>query len=447
MTVNHSEKAVVRIYHPDGRVVGSGFLVEGGLIVTCVHVIKNPNNNLKSHPFLLDFPLSKSNKQKIEIEVLQSIEEKDIACLRLIGPAPEDVIPAKLISIEKVNTKSCFVFGFPEGRNDGVWAKGDIFEKTNENRWCQIQATERGGYLIQPGFSGAPVWDPDYQGVLGIITAAEKDETIRIAYMSPVSEFADLLSLKISENTMNLSQPKNNRTRILLGFGSIVFIFLLVACIVSAQPFLKPENTPTQQITSVRVVEETPTFPEPATEKVQEPISSISEPSPTETQIVVQPIIIDAPKLQPDYGKGICETGWSSYTDDFGHTAYLTLNINEQTKSTNSATWQPDILVSGYYQVEALIPTHVPQDWHCPELRINWDTSQAYYTIYHANGSDHFIGDQATLFNEWLDLGTFYFEVGDQGYVILVDLNEEKEWTTTISFSAMRFTWIGTTTP
>ena len=48
---------------------------------------------------------------------------------------------------------------------------------------------------------------------------------------------------------------------------------------------------------------------------------------------------------------------------------------------------------------------------------------------------------QTSLANEWLDLGEYYFNAGSAGKVVLTDLNGEQEFSTTVSFSAMRFTW------
>jgi hypothetical protein len=42
------------------------------------------------------------------------------------------------------------------------------------------------GYYIEPGFSGAPIWDLGSRAVVGMVTARERDRTIRVAFMLPV---------------------------------------------------------------------------------------------------------------------------------------------------------------------------------------------------------------------------------------------------------------------
>lgn len=48
------------------------------------------------------------------------------------------------------------------------------------------------GYAVQPGFSGAPVWDEELQGVVGMAVAAEKKrEEAKAAFMIPTAVLSD----------------------------------------------------------------------------------------------------------------------------------------------------------------------------------------------------------------------------------------------------------------
>jgi hypothetical protein len=116
------------------------------------------------------------------------------------------------------------------------------------------------------------------------------------------------------------------------------------------------------------------------------------------------------------------------------------VNTNDPAQSTNWADWQPDLPYAGNYKVEAYIPIHDPVNWQCPSMYLDWDTSDAHYTIYHADGQDTVRRNQAPLYSEWLDLGTYRFNAGSEGRVKLTDLNTEANWSRTVSFSAMRFT-------
>jgi photosystem II stability/assembly factor-like uncharacterized protein len=161
-------------------------------------------------------------------------------------------------------------------------------------------------------------------------------------------------------------------------------------------------------------------------------LSPLSTASAADSSIVV----VEDPQLNPPYTT--CPlTYWYPIPNDRGHTAYLTLNTAH---STNSGEWHPSIPQAGYYRVEAYIADHDPIAW-CTSGNIkDHDTSEAHYTIYSASGETARTVSQYPLSNQWVSLGEFYFNAGSAGYVKLTDLNGETEYTTTVSFSAMRFT-------
>jgi hypothetical protein len=143
-------------------------------------------------------------------------------------------------------------------------------------------------------------------------------------------------------------------------------------------------------------------------------------------------------ELEPPYTGDMCETAWHRITGYDDH-AYLTLNVDDPSQSTNSAEWRPDFPEAGEYQVLAYVPNHSPIEWECPSQTIQRDTSDATYTIEHAGGSDRVSGNQRPLANMWLDLGTYEFEAGRSGKVTLDDVTDEESYTRTVAFSAMLF--------
>lgn len=158
-------------------------------------------------------------------------------------------------------------------------------------------------------------------------------------------------------------------------------------------------------------------------------------------------VVVEDPQLHPAYTT--CkDTYWYPFTNNRGHTAYLTLNTNDPIHSTNYSEWHPVIPQAGYYRVEAYIASHSPITWCTGEGRtINHDTTDARYYVHHAYGVSHRSLSQYPLSNQWLDLGEYYFNAGSNGYVSLTDLNGEIEYNTTVSFSAMRFTFTLATRP
>jgi hypothetical protein len=152
-------------------------------------------------------------------------------------------------------------------------------------------------------------------------------------------------------------------------------------------------------------------------------------------------VIVEDPQLHPAFTT--CpQTYWYPFDNIRGHTTYLTLNTNDPTHATNHGEWHPVIAQAGYYQVEAYIADHDPITWCTGEGRtIDHDTTDARYSIHHAYGVATQAVSQYPLINQWLNLGEYYFSAGSSGYVSLADLNGEAEYSTSISFSAMRFTF------
>ena len=155
------------------------------------------------------------------------------------------------------------------------------------------------------------------------------------------------------------------------------------------------------------------------------------------------PVVVEQPTLSPLYGTGVCDSGWYRYTNQRGQYAYLTLNAAEEAQSTNVATWNPNLPVSGEYKVEVFIPSHNAVTWTCQGVSTTWDTNQAIYTLTHANGESEFSVNQAPLDNEWVNLGIFHFNAETVASLTLSDVTGEAFRTTSVSASAARFTLVG----
>ena len=124
-----------------------------------------------------------------------------------------------------------------------------------------------------------------------------------------------------------------------------------------------------------------------------------------------------------------------------GNTAYLTENAQTEATPSNKGVWRPNLAVSGTYRVEAYVASHPPMNIPC-----NWgtaslvqDTSNAHYFIHHASGDATAVRNQLPLDNDWLNLGEYFFNAGNDGYVQLRDLTGETQASTNVSLSAVRF--------
>jgi S1-C subfamily serine protease len=190
------QASLTRISHANGAVVGAGFLVSPQYVLTCAHVVAQalgiPQNAAEAPTGSvdLDFPLiAPGEKVKARVvfwrPVSPSAAEEDIAGLELEDELPRAAQPVRLIAAEDCWEHPLRVFGFPSGHNDGVWATGVLRGKLG-NGWVQMEAIQVPGYRVEPGFSGAPVWDETLSGVVGMAVAAERlREGVKAAFMIP----------------------------------------------------------------------------------------------------------------------------------------------------------------------------------------------------------------------------------------------------------------------
>jgi hypothetical protein len=190
--------AIARIYHTSGAIVGAGFLVSERYLLTCAHVvtaalgIPTETAEVPSLSLELDFPLI-APEQKIKAKVVfwQAVNPpqtgEDIAGLELESFPPVESESVRLVVTDEFWNHPFQIFGFPSQRDVGIWASGVLRDRLS-NGWIQMEDIKAQGYAVQPGFSGAPVWDEQLQGVVGMAVAAEKKrEEAKAAFMIPVS--------------------------------------------------------------------------------------------------------------------------------------------------------------------------------------------------------------------------------------------------------------------
>src|SRR6266568_9200606 len=186
--------SLVRFSTANGTVVGTGFLVAEKTLLSCAHVVAAALELPESPPekpeakVHLDFPLVAS-RQTLAAHVIfwqppQPDGGGDIAVLQLDSDPPDGAEPVRLVTAEDLWEHTFRAFGFPTGRDDGVWASG-MLRGQQATGWVQIEDVKDVGYRVQQGFSGGAVWDNQLDGAVGIVVAEETDATIKAAYMIP----------------------------------------------------------------------------------------------------------------------------------------------------------------------------------------------------------------------------------------------------------------------
>lgn len=188
--------AIARIFSGKA-VIGAGFLVSDRHLLTCAHVVTAAlglSRNMQEMPLgvvNLDFPLL-SPGQRVTAKVVfwQAVNPgqvgEDIAALEIV-PVTSGAQSIRLVKADEPWGHSFRIFGFPINRDDGIWA-GGVLREHGATQWVQMEDITAQGYAIEPGFSGAPVWDESLEGVVGMAVAAERDrEDAKAAFMIPTS--------------------------------------------------------------------------------------------------------------------------------------------------------------------------------------------------------------------------------------------------------------------
>ena len=232
------KEALVRIFGPSGRVMGTGCYALNGLVVTCAHVVRDA---LKLDPYQLtgavprgriklDFPFLPNKPRKnqsqatlvtLEAEVapsgwgwLQGVShDRDIAILRLLDDAPFD--HGRLFAKEDRLQENIVVFahGFPSGYPDGWKVDGILQAYGNQPNGLRVLDYNACPYLFHPGFSGAPVFFDHGAEAVGLFLGTQEfDKNIErqpnaIAYVIPGSYvMAQLDAVVRSDSVAGISE-------------------------------------------------------------------------------------------------------------------------------------------------------------------------------------------------------------------------------------------------
>lgn len=197
---------LVRVYR-GSRVIGAGFYLGSGYLLTCAHVvIQGLGLNSKTdateatavagQSIEVDFPfVAKGQRYSAEVVLdLWRSQGQDIAGLQLLAGVPDGVKPTTLVlSIDYYRDHDYCVLGFPEGHANGLEAKGKLLGELAQG-WVQMEDEHTTGVAIEPGFSGAPVWDKQLGGVVGMTVARDRDRPeAKLGFMIPYKQLRSTL--------------------------------------------------------------------------------------------------------------------------------------------------------------------------------------------------------------------------------------------------------------
>jgi hypothetical protein len=97
----------------------------------------------------------------------------DVAVLELAEPVPAAVVPARIrcVAAEELRGLRWWAFGFPRSEMQGNAADGEAGAALGYG-WVRLDTASR--YVVEKGFSGAGLWSPDYDAVVGVVGQARE---------------------------------------------------------------------------------------------------------------------------------------------------------------------------------------------------------------------------------------------------------------------------------
>lgn len=191
------DRSLFAVRDATGVPVGVAFLVASDIAVTCAHVVSQALDGTavtEGAALLLDQPLAMEQRDRhhtARVERLLPEEPSgagDIAILRLVQ-VPADAQAVRLVDAQDLWGHSVRTFGFPARRDLGVWHSGRLRGRQGAG-WIQADAASPTGYPIARGFSGAPVWDDELAGVVGMVVAADTSAA-SVGYVIPTEWLLD----------------------------------------------------------------------------------------------------------------------------------------------------------------------------------------------------------------------------------------------------------------
>ena len=144
---------------------GTGFLVEGGLVLTCAHVIQDAAMvGEKAVTFQFE---GETRIRTGKIVALSPEDGLDIAVLRpTIAPQGIPFLPLKFSVNSRGNKFSAF--GYPQkGGFTGLHGIGNVLGQVRDNKKRDV--LEISSNQVTHGFSGCPVWDEKEKAVIGMV--------------------------------------------------------------------------------------------------------------------------------------------------------------------------------------------------------------------------------------------------------------------------------------
>ncbi|MCI3932288.1 effector-associated domain 2-containing protein [Streptomyces sp. AN091965] len=193
----------VRVLTPAGDLRGAGIMVAPCYVLTCAHVVagalRRTSPDAPADPVRVDVGghpgVAPGEATVVPGGWFPGPEEGvgDLAVLTTTWRPPPDVGFARLGPCGEPDRREVSVYGHPARAPDGLWSRASLAGRGGPHMdWVQLDGLDAASAWIEPGFSGAGVWDPATRRVVGMLTAALGDRRTRAAWMLPMEAAARL---------------------------------------------------------------------------------------------------------------------------------------------------------------------------------------------------------------------------------------------------------------
>lgn len=162
--------------------VGAGFLIDDEHVITCAHTVNEALGLPREHQERPTAPISavlpfadrtfQCTGRVVEWQPPRG-DPADVAVVQLDRPVPPVARPVQLVDAHDAAGHGFGVWGYPFAVAGERLIKGVIQQRDVDDRMQLVTDAEAGHYLRR-GFSGAPVWDQDLGGVVGMVVEVER---------------------------------------------------------------------------------------------------------------------------------------------------------------------------------------------------------------------------------------------------------------------------------
>ncbi len=123
--------------------------------------------------------------------------------------------------------------------------------------------------------------------------------------------------------------------------------------------------------------------------------------------------------------------GGQFYQASIGYNSHIYWTRNAYSVQENWGRWTPTLSTPGNYEVFVFVPSNYAT------------TRNARYTVYHNGLWNTRSVNQYIYYDQWVSIGTFYFNAAGGEFVFLPDITYEPYLSRRIAFDAIKFVYRG----